>query len=127
MESVAEDRQSRKCADEAENAEEVGPAPRPSKAWGIIPISMVRDERFTAAHLVVLAYRVTYADDRTGAAIVPVAIGRIVRGRGLGRDVVEHVIADLKRWGILQREQPPPNRHADGTYWSQHAVDVLTL
>lgn len=109
---------------EARDPNQVPHALRPG-AWGIIPVSLVRDRSVSAGELVAVAQRVTYADDRSAAGLNASSLGRI---RGLSDRPAKRAIHGLVERQILRdRQQPSPIRLADGTFRSQRATDRLDL
>jgi hypothetical protein len=75
------------------------------RAFGLLPVRWARDTRLAPAHLVILAYRVTWADDRGDAAIVAAKLAQVVNGPGLGEKPVQHKIRDLLEWGMITNRQ----------------------
>lgn len=80
-------------------------------AWVRLPNSVVRDRQLSAAALVLVAYRATFA----GAfAINITALLRnpIVRGPGFGRNVVKQALREGRKAGYLDRLQAPSSGRA---------------
>ena len=93
-------------------------------AFGILPNAVARDTRLDPAALVLLAYRVTFADTTAAFGLNTIAIRRrpIVRGKGLGRDVIEGALRQAQDAGYLERKQLPRRNGRFG-----YAVDKLTV
>ena len=94
------------------------------RAFGILPNSVARDVRLGPAALVLLAYRTTFATTTAAFGLNATALRRqrIVRGKGLGRDVIEAALRQAQQVGYLQRQQSPRRSGRFG-----YAVDKLTL
>jgi hypothetical protein len=90
------------------------------------PNAVVRDQRIAAETLIVLAFRSTFADARGAYGLNERRLGRIVRGRGFGRNVIRRAIDQAKELGYLDRpDNAKAVRKPDGRF--NFAVDHLTL
>lgn len=81
-----------------------------TEAFGKLADSAIRDPRMTPAHLVVLAYRTTFADQKSAFGLRVGLMGKLVSGKGLGKNRAQQILADLIEWGYLSRHQPPVTR-----------------
>ena len=95
-----------------------------NEAFGILPNAVARDVRLGPAALVALTYRMTFADTTAAFGLNSTALRRqrIVRGKGLGRDVIEAALRQARDAGYLQRQQSPRRSGRFG-----YAVDKLAL
>jgi hypothetical protein len=96
-----------------------GPQARPpsesfdkgNNAFARLPHVAARDHRLTEIELVLLAYRLTFADDKSAYALNEKRLlkerraGRIVSGRGFGKNAIRKAISGLKAKGYLHRGQ----------------------
>jgi hypothetical protein len=87
------------------------------------PNSVARDTRLSETSVVILGYRATFADDRSGYGLNETNLRGIVRGKGFGRNVIERGIAESRAAGYLRRWQG--GRKSDGTF--SYAVDAVDL
>lgn len=88
-------------------------------AWGDLPNAVALNHSVSAANLVLLALRTTLKDFDLGVDGLNIA----VRGKGLGRDVVERANTEAVSLGLLERRQPGGR---PGTKF-RYAVERLTL
>jgi hypothetical protein len=92
---------------------------RNERAWGRLPNSVALDQRVTTETLVLLAYRTTLVN----FSLAVEGHNALVRGGGLGRDVVLRANAEARRLGLLERQQlggRPGSKF-------RHAVEELAL
>ena len=73
-------------------------------AFGRLPYAVIRDPKVSAAYLVLFAYRVTFI--AFALNVMPLLRNPIVRGGGLGRDVIQALLKAMKANGHLTRWQP---------------------
>jgi hypothetical protein len=82
-----------------------------NNAFSRLPHVAARDHRLTAIELVLLAYRLTFADDKSAYALNENRLlkerraGRIVGGRGFGKNAIRKAIAGLQAKSYLRRAQ----------------------
>jgi hypothetical protein len=90
-------------------------APHPnasSRAWGEIPEAFVRDHSVKEAELVLTAYRATFTKSYVMRERALRALG-LVRGTGLGKNVIERTIATMKARGTIKRQTPRPGSYVE--------------
>lgn len=92
--------------------------------FAILPNSVARDSRLGSAALVLLAYRMTFADTTAVFGLNTTALRRqpIVRGKGLGRDVIEAALRQVRDAGYMKRRQRLGRNGRFG-----FAIDTLTV
>jgi hypothetical protein len=93
-----------------------------ARAFARLPNAVARDKRISELLLCIIAFRLTYATDRSQYGLNETRIKGLFRG-GLGVNRTRRAIADAQKLGLLKRHQSP--RGGNGR-WG-HAVDVLTL
>lgn len=99
-----------------------------AEAFGRLPDEWARDPKISPEALCILAYRCTFADEKSkfGLSRGGLAEKPLLRS-GFGRDVRERAISEAVKSGRLRRTVRRARGHPDHGGWYSEAVDKLAL